>query len=385
MNAYRKCAPLSGIIQRKVKAFLNGKISFVDANGKPVSNIKAKKLSALINRPNPIQTWEQLIAEAYTFYSIFGEVFLFAINPIGFEGKQNISSLWVIPNWIISRTDTGKVYFQNKIEDIVSEYCITSGGQSVPVNVNQILHIRDTIVNRDNPIRGESKLVSLQDPVSNIIAAYEARNVLITKRGGIGILSNTSKDAAGAIPLKTNEKDDLQKEFRKYGMAKDQYQVIITSASLQWQSMTYPTKELMLFEEIEDDVRQIADNYDYPMYLLGFKDGTTYSNVREAKASLYQDSIIPESEAFYSALSTFFETERDGFSIKICYDHLEILQKSEKEKAESFKLMSEGAKIAYEGKVITKEEFRVLIGFDATTINGSTYYDGKATNTITVQ
>ena len=240
-------------------------------------------------------------------------------------------------------------------------------------------------MNTDMILHGQSRLIALQDPISNIIAAYEARNVLITRKGALGILSNNSKDAAGAIPLKDIEKKDLQDEFKRYGLAKDQYQVIITSASLQWQSMTFPTKELMLFEEIEDDVRQIADNYEYPMYLLGFKAGSTFSNVGEAKKSLYQDAIIPEAESIYLAFTNFFNTEKYGFSFQVFYDHLEILQKSEKDKAEAFKIKNEGYKIAYEMKILTREEWRTGIDYDPTKFNGETFYEGKPANTITVQ
>jgi hypothetical protein len=115
------------------------------------------------------------------------------------------------------------------------------------------------------------------------VAAYEARNVLITRKGALGILSNQTRDAAGSKPLKEGEKKEVQEDFQKYGLGKDQYQVIITNANLKWQPMTFSTKDLMLMEELEDSTRAIADNLDYPMYLLGFKEGSTFSNVGEQR------------------------------------------------------------------------------------------------------
>ena len=384
--AYKNCAPLSGIIQRKAKAFNNGKLFLMDANGKESTVSYAKSLMALMERPNVLQTWSQLMNQLYTYYNIFGEVFLFALYPIGFEDDvTKTKSLWIIPNWIMIVKETGKIFLQSDISEIIESYTITSGGSRVDLPKNSVLHIKDSILNTDFILRGQSRMVALQDPISNIIAAYEARNVLITRKGALGILSNNSKDAAGSIPLKESEKKDLQDDFKKYGLAKDQYQVIITSAALQWQSMTFSTKDLMLFEEIEDDVRQIADNYEYPMYLLGFKSGSTYSNVGEAKKSLYQDAIIPEAESIYLALSKFFNTEKYGFSFKVFYDHLEILQKSEKDKAEAFKIKAEGLKVLYELKTITREELRIAMDYDSTKFEGNTFYDGKPAATFTVQ
>lgn len=368
--SYNYCAPLSGIIQRKARAFLNGKVWLMDKDGKESQSKEAKKLRDLMNRPNVLQSWDNLMNEAYTFKDIFGEAFIFALKGIG---SNEVSSLFVIPNWIITPQYSGNVYYQTDINSIITGYKIT--GIDLVVPVSDVIHIKDSIINTSNTLQGKSRMVSLRDPISNIIAAYEARNVLITKRGGIGILSNNSKDVAGSIPLEQKDKDDLQKEFSTYGISKNKSQVIITSAALQWQSMTFPTRELMLFEEIEDDVRQIADNYGYPMYLLGFKAGTTYSNVGEAKKSLYQDCIIPDAESIYAELSRFFNTEKYGFTFKVFYDHLDILQKSEKDKAEVMKIKAESNTPLFEKGIITMNQLLTALDLNTVTDGDRYIYD----------
>lgn len=376
--SYSYCPPLSAIIQRKSRAFINGRIWLMDVDGKESKAKEAIKLRDLMKLPNILQSWGTFMNEAYTFKEIFGEAFIFALKGIG---SNEVSSLFVIPNWIITPQYSGNIYYQTDINSIVTGYKIT--GIDKEVSSSDIIHLKDSIINPLNTLRGQSRMVSLRDPISNIIAAYEARNVLMTKRGGIGILSNRAKDVSGSIPLLPKDKDELQKELQTYGISKNKSQVIITSAELQWQSMTFPTKDLMLFEEIVDDVRQIADNYEYPMYLLGFADGTTYSNVGEAKKSLYQDSIIPDAENIYAELSRFFNTEKYGFSFKVFYDHLDILQKSEKDKAEAYKIINEGLKIAFEHKVISLEEYRLKLDMEEK-IYGNTMYEGQPTNNITV-
>lgn len=377
-SAYNICPPVNGIINRKARAFTNGKWWILDKEGNEAKGSAATKVSGiqkLLKRPNPLQSWNQFMAQAKVYEQVFGEVFIFAIIPAGFTDKSKVKALWVVPNWIVNVKLTGKHYFQTELEDIIAGYDISINGSITPLPDGSVIHIRDINQNSTDVIRGQSRLASLQDPISNIVAAYEARNILITRKGALGILSNQTRDAAGAVPLKENEKLEVQEDFRKYGLGKDQYQVIITNANLKWQPMTFPTRDLMLFEEIEDDVRQIADNYDYPMYLLGFKAGSTFSNVGEAKKSLYQDTIIPEAEGWAEVLTSFFELEESGLKLSVFYDHLDIFQESEKERAEAFKVKNEAFKIAYELGVVTKEEWRVGIDYDAEKFLGKTFHN----------
>lgn len=377
--AYNICPPVNGIINRKARAFTNGKWWILDKDGKEATGAKITALQKLLEKPNPLQSWNQFIAQAKVYEQAFGEVFFFAIIPAGFTDKSKVKAIWVVPNWIINVRLTGKHYFQTELADIIEGYDISLNGSSTPLPDGSVIHIRDINQNSTDVTRGQSRLASLQDPISNIVAAYEARNVLITRKGALGILSNQTRDAAGAVPMKSEEKEEVQEDFRKYGLGKDQHQVIITNANLKWQPMTFPTRELMLFEEIEDDVRQIADNYDYPMYLLGFKAGSTFSNVGEAKKALYQDTIIPEAEGWAEAFTTYFELKNLGFKLSVFFDHLDVFQQSEKERAEAFKIKNEGFKIAYELGVVTREEWRVGIDYDAEKFLGKTFHNENRT------
>lgn len=377
--AYNNCPPVNAIINKKVRAFTNARWSIVNANNDPAKS--GKEVSALqkfIARPNPMQTWNEFVAQAKVYEQTFGEVFIMPVTPIGFKVNE-AEVAWVVPNWIITEKTTGKLFNQSTTGGIIEGYTISYGGFSTDIKPDQILRIRDVSVHvsdqADKMLHGMSRLYPLTNPISNIIASYEARNVLITRKGALGILSNDGRDVGGTIPLRPDEKDELQNDFQKYGMSKEQYQVIITNASLKWQPMTFPTKDLMLFEEITDDTRQIADCYDYPMYLLGFKEGSTFSNVGEAKKSLYQDAILPESQTFCDAISSFFQLP-DGVKLKASYDHLEIFQRSRKDEAVVLTAVCKAFDIAYKNKVVTLQEWRSAMNLDPEKFNGDTFYNG---------
>ena len=371
--AYNICPPVNGIINRKARAFTNGKWWILDKEGDEATGVNVTGLQKLLKKPNPLQSWNQLLSQAKVYEQVFGEVFFFAIIPAGFTDKSKIKALWVVPNWIINVRLTGKHYFQTELADIIEGYDISLNGSITPLPDGSVIHIRDINQNSTDVTRGQSRLASLQDPISNIVAAYEARNVLITRKGALGILSNQTRDAAGAVPLQGEEKKEVQDEFAKYGLGKDQYQVIITNANLRWQPMTFPTRELMLFEEIEDDVRQIADNYDYPMYLLGFKAGSTFSNVGEAKKSLYQDTIIPEADGWADTFTNFFELDKQGLRLSVFYDHLEVFQQSEKEKADALLSKVNANLPLLEKNIITLNQFLVNLDFDTRGTEGDRF------------
>lgn len=377
LKAFNNCSAVSTVVSRKVRAHLNGKYWMLDDNEKEVKNDLTKTISKLFDYPNCLQSWQQFEAQAKIYIQIFGECFILTIAPEGFAKKKDITSMWVLPNWIVSRKSSGKLYYQNDINKIIEGYTISTGNESSSdgISPDKIINIKDFFVSSTSLLNSQSRLVSLSDPVNNVVSAYNARKVLIKKRGAIGILSNTSKDKVGPIPLRPDEKVDLQKDFQRYGLSEDQWQVIITNAGLTWQSMTFPTKELMLFEEIEDSTRAIADAYEYPMFLLGFKSGTTFSNVGEAKKTLYQDCIIPEANTFIESFNKFFDCQANGFKIKVFFDHLDIFQKSLKDKAEGLKMMNDAFMIAFQNGIVTREEWRIAIDYEATKFEGNTFYE----------
>ena len=48
--------------------------------------------------------------------------------------------------------------------------------------------------------------------MSNLIAVYEARNVIYVKRGGLGFIVSKKTDATGSIALTDDEKEQLLKQ-----------------------------------------------------------------------------------------------------------------------------------------------------------------------------
>lgn len=363
VDAYRRCAPLQAIINRKAEAYINGKTWILDRKGKEATTKEANKLRKLFAQPNPLQSWDQFEAQGKIYLELWGYYFILAIKPAGYKENIDASALWNIPPFMVKLEDTKKLFRQGELSQIISKITITYQGQETEIELNDIFIMKDITPSFDTLILPDSKLSAVQDEINNIIGAYESRNVLINYRGALGILTS-EKDQFGAIPIKENEKQQLQEDFRRYGLRKKQWQFIVTSASLKWQAMGYPTKELMLFEEVEDGIMRLCDLLNYPFLLLSNVKGATFANMKEAKQILYQDAIIPESKRCYGQWNKFFNTEKYGLVIDKDYSHVPALQKDKGAEAMARKTLVESLKQEWELGLITVNRMLELLGED---------------------
>ncbi len=363
-DAYDKCSTLKAIVNRMALVIANVKLWILDDAGNDMSD-KYKDLATLLKRPNFIQTWPEFIQQLDVYRQLYGEAFIYASVPIGFN-NANANALWVLNPLFIDIESNGRLYDQSDIENIGLRYIFNSSGQRRELDPSNVLHIKDVNQNIDfapNDLRGSSRLLGLETSLANIIQAEEAIYTMNRDRGAIGILSNDQKDISGTIPLTDEEKESLRNQYQSlYGLSARQAKVIITNASLKWQSISFNVKDLMLLEGIEKNIQLIADALGYPYDLLSTSKGVTYENKAEAKKLLYQDSIIPIANLYAEKLTGFFGLE--NAKLEFDFSDIECLKKSEKEAAETLYQLNQAMQTAYNNGVISRAEWRLAIGMD---------------------
>lgn len=376
-KAYFECPSLSAIINRKAQAYTNGKTWILNTSGKgkgqEATGAIAIKLKNLMAQPNNLQTWKQFEAQKYIYTQLFGFCVALIQKPVGFP-NVDATALWCIPSHIITINEKPGIFYKGNAAGIES-IAITYGGETATLPLDSIFIFRDIMPSFCTVFFPDSRVKTLVAPINNIIGAYESRGMLINSRGALGMITNQTRDSFSAIPLKPGEKTDLLKEFQKlYGLREKQSHVIITSADLKWQSMVMPTKDLMLFEEIEDDNNRICDAYMFPPELLArMNKGTTFSNMQTATRNLYQDAIIPEAGSDYEQWNKLFETEKYNLIIDRDYSHLAALQPDAKAEAEARLRRNQALQIEFRNDVITLNQWRIFNGDDPQQ-GGDVYY-----------
>ena len=369
------CPALTTIIGRKAQAFINGKVEVLNFNTDNYVRGRHKEWERLMRNPNPLQTYREFMAQVYMYIQAYKFCPIVVIRPTGFDDKTIPSQLWVLPPQFLKIETNEKYLFVDSYMDMVDKIEFIYEGKTSELNKDNIFILRGLGMNMENLVFPDSALAPLKYPIQNIIKNYEARGTIAEKRGAIGILSNSRGDSISSLPLRKGEKEALQEDYKKYGMGKDQWQLIITNASLSYQSMVMPIKDMMLLEMEKADVMAIADAFNYPSVLLASEKGTTYSNQEGAKRSFYQDTIVPEAMHIEEQLNRMLYTEQNGVKITLDYTWLPILQMDEKLKSQVRRELGLAVIYEFRNNVITWNEMKIALGQDTVAGRDKYFYE----------
>lgn len=373
VDAYERCPPLSAIINRKAQAFVNGKTFILNDKEKEAKGADADKMRKLLSTPNILQSGMQFEAQGYIYMQLFGFNIILPIKPIGFTDNLDASSLWNIPASWIDINATQEIFARSGGVGL-KEIAFNFNGVRTIIPVADLIIIRDFTPSFSTLTFPGSKLQPMEKPINNIIGAYDSRNTLMNHRGALGILS---RDAGSgqyeAMGIGDEEKAQLQADFKKYGLRSRQWHIIITQAQLKWQQMGYPTKDLLLMEEVTESTRAICAGQNFPPFILGLAD-TTYNNMSAAEKGLYQNATIPDAANYYDQITTAFNLRNKNLYIVKDYSHIPSLQEDKEVLARGRLFLDQAYTIEYEKGLITKNQWRVALGEDP--VNGDDIYIG---------
>ena len=362
-----KCPPLAFVLNRKAMAFVNGHREVLNVNTGNEVRGKDKEWAKLLANPNPLQTDRQFRVELYTYIQAFGYCPVLIDQPAGFTDFSKVQNIWVLPpNFctIYFKDDVKSPFRAKDWQSLVDYIDFHYEGYTTRLNKSQVYFFTDITTNMDSMQFPDSKLIPLKYPINNIIKSYEARGVIADRRGAVGLLSNERGDNISTLPMTNKEIEETQNAYRKYGMNKDQWQLFITNIPMRYQQMAMPVKDMMLLEMEEADVRTICNALGYPYHLLSNSEGTTFSNMQTADASLYQNFIIPESMNFAEQLNKAIHAIENGVQITYDYSWLPVMQADEKLKAETRKRQGEALMNEFNMNFITWNQVREGLGLD---------------------
>jgi len=308
----------------------------------------------LIHKPNGIQSWPDVVFSLSVNDALYSNSFAYAPRR-----SFNIVNLLVpLPSDKIKINLSGKKLNQLDKEGLIDSFtfCYDSDTEE-KLTWNDMLYFNTPDgINIVNPA---SRLHALKYPLSNIKASYHKRNVLLENIGAIGILSAKNSDIGGAIPLTPEEKREIQQDW--YRRSKDE--LIITEADVNWQAMSFPTKDLMLFEELTADKLAIVDAYGLNSYIFSQEKGATFSNVRDGIRMAYTDTIIPETQQLYNSIIEQFKLDEEGYKLHADFSHIPVLQADENLEAQALNTRADALnKIQTAGVILTEEEQRAILG-----------------------
>lgn len=321
-----------------------------DKNGNVVEN---HWLNDLIKKPNGVQSWSDVVYSMSVQDALYSNVIAYC--PLRSFGVRNL--IITLPNNKIQINLSGKKLKQMEVNDLITNFKFTyDDGTTETITLEDAVYL--TTADGMNIVRPISRIDSLRLPLSNIMASYKKRNVLLENIGAIGILSAQQNDMGGAIPMTPEERQKIQRDW--YKRQKDE--LIITESNVNWQPMSYPTRDLMLFEELTEDKLALIDAYGLNYNLFSSTSGATFTNMRDSIRMAYTDTIIPETQQMYDSMMAQWGLDKEGYHLEANFDHLPVLQEDQNQKASAQKTKAETIKTIVElGVTMNEDEIRSLL------------------------
>lgn len=348
-DLYNTIPQLKTPVDKLAAMFANGKFMLRDIKTGELKGL-TPELHKLLENPNPFQDQNTFLKQYLIQLIVYGNEFMYK-NQASVLMKAPTSIMNISPAYI-KPILTGKYFDQIAIDGVVEKYEYTENSIIKNFTPDEILWSK--IGDLDNPIAGCSPLKSMKFPLSNTRLAYQYLNVISGSTGNIGILSTAQpKDGAGALPLTTEDKKRIEDEYQKVnGIEDGQKKVMITEAGVSWQPMSYPTKELLLLEQVDANFVSI-------LHVLGVNPNlyvnSTYENLRHGLVQTHNDTVVPYADGFTQSLSKFLGV-KEGTRLVLDYCHLPYLQPDKVSEATTFASVSTALSGLVSAKIITAQE-----------------------------
>jgi phage portal protein BeeE len=347
---YLDIPELRAVIDKRASMMAAAMPCLYDKNG---DKVEKHWIYDLIAKPNATQSWSDVIYCMSVNDALYSNSFAYA--PPRTLGVRNL--IVPLPSHKMQIKLSGKTLKQMDLEGLIDGYKFSYDDELYEnLAVEEVLYLCTT--DGMNIINPSSKIATLKYPLSNIKAAYNKRNVLLENLGAIGILSAQKTDMAGAMPMDPQEKKNIQMDW--YRRSKDE--LIITEAQVDWKPMSFPTRDLMLFEEMTADKLAIIDAYGLNSNLFSSEQGSTFTNVRDSIRMVYTDTIIPETQQMYDAICQQWGLSDQGYYLEADFGHLKVLQEDEERMARVQSTKADTLqKIINMGVPLTEEEIRSMM------------------------
>lgn len=336
---------------------------------------RANRLNAILTAPNCLQRFREFVYQHHVYKLATGNAFVRAAMADSFQTMNKweyCNNFWSIPsNWmkVIPANTTIPLFGIANLEELVKHYELCRNGDTLQiVPTYQVWHDRDgnaefmaTVTS--NFLKSESRLKAAHKAISNLIAVYEARNVIYVKRGALGfIVAKKDGGALGTQAMKPEEKDDLVQDLNgRWGFGDGKMPMGVTDVPIEFIRLNLSISELQPFEETLLDAITIAGLYGIPDVLVPRKDHSTFSNQAVAEKSAYCGTVIPMANQFCEDLTLFLGLDKSGYYVSCNFDDVDCLQVGLKEAEEVKKLVNDRCLMQFNCGLITYNDWRAQI------------------------
>ena len=308
----------------------------VEESGKRMSE---HPLAKLIMRPNPKLRGENFLYNLVGYYMIAGNAYAFAAGPKEGAPKE----LWLL------RPDTVSVV--EGTDGLPAGYEQQVAGKKQRFEAPSVLHWKSF-----NPLSDWYGMAPLEAAATSVDAHNDGSrwNLALIQNGGTpsGVLYQEDADH----PLTEAQFEALKTQVEtQYTGALNAGRPLLLEGGLKWQDMGMSPKDMDWSSSKNMSAREIALAFGVPPQMVGVPDSMTYSNYREARQSLWEDTIIPLASDIAAELTAWLAPKFGGAETKLVLELDDIPALAEK-RARRFDRIANAS-------FLKDEEKREMLGF----------------------
>ncbi len=289
-EGYRDNPTVRACIMAKQKAAIECPVILVNEKGEAVEN---HQILSLLNKPNPMQSWEKFLTQMIGSHDIAGEGDVLKIG-IG----QSVE-LWPLrPDWLeITTFSMG----------LPVTYSYTPSDTYEESTVKQYQFSELMIWAEYNPLfrwRGLSPLYSAAYSIDTL-NEYAKSNKAMLENGMTpsGVLWTDSEVSDTSFSR-------LQEQFNgKYAGAKNSGKPMILDGGLKWQGMSFSPRDMEFVSGKRLSQLDVCQVLRVPPQIIGIEGSQTFANYEQARAAFYEDEVIPMVNGLLSELLGFLRKD----------------------------------------------------------------------------
>lgn len=258
--------------------------------GKRAKEIEEHEILSLLKRPNPMQGRRAFFESVFGYYKIAGNSYIEAVGPTSGPSAGQPMELWPL------RPDRMKVLagpggmpagWEYKVGQEKATFLVDPRGRS------PILHLKTF-----NPLDDWYGLSPIEAAAYSIDQHNEAGKwnmALLQNRGTpSGALVATVTEFRPAGELTDAQYDRLKKEIEEnISGAENAGKPLLLEGGLEWKEMGLSPKDMDWVLGKDSAARDVALAFGVPAMLLNIPGDNKYANYKEARAALWEETIIP--------------------------------------------------------------------------------------------
>jgi HK97 family phage portal protein len=302
-------------------------------------------LQRLLNRPNALMSHSELMLYSMVYRAVGGEMFYHMIRNKAGQVIElwpyHVGQMWPIPSkygW-------------------VEEFAYDNGtAEHKRIPAADVIHLKWPAINLSEPWRGMSPLLAVAHEVNTDTEATRYLHALLKNDATPRTVLNIKTSITDA------QFERLRQQFsmRHGGDNRGGVGVVEGDATISRLSMNLQELAFEALRRVPES--RIAGAFRVPAILAGLYVGlekATYSNYREARSQLTEDTFVPlwrsDSVELTQALASEFDSNPDR--LRVTYDTGKVAALQENEDAKYTRVVQ-----GYDAALLTKNEARAIIG-----------------------